>query len=217
MEKVPAIEDLDKLPHSPKTGHVRQEAPFSDEKGPAKAYSLSVLFWGGGQFYNHQIAKGLSIFSLMAVFHSGILLIARYWHNIVLFLQDRGMSVSVFLLIAIGLILCALIFRSLCCSNAYYRVAKARTNRFNGTGSRLSPFLCSLLLPGWGQFLNGQPIKGSIFAGFAVISCFSLISAPVILLSWKDLEPSSARFFVESVFTMSVIFLPLIPGLIENS
>ncbi|NTV93600.1 MAG: hypothetical protein HGA72_10185 [Chlorobiaceae bacterium] len=68
-------------------------------------------------------------------------------------------------------------------------------------------------MPGWGQFLNGQPVKGSIFSGFSIISLFSLISAPCIILAWPALEASEARFIIEGIFTCIVLFSPLIPVL----
>jgi TM2 domain-containing membrane protein YozV len=211
MDKVWVIEDPSKLLHGLKARSMPQKVLLSNEKDPAKAYSLSVLFWGGGQFYNKNVVKGLSLILTMAAFYTGTAVTVLSWSGIVRFLQGRGMSVSVFILVALGLLFCVLIFSSLCCSNAYHKAAKTRRRRFNGTRSRVFPFLCSLLLPGWGQFLNGQPLKGGIFAGFTVASYFSLIAVPVVLLAWKDLEPSSARFLVESVFTISALFLPLIP------
>jgi TM2 domain-containing membrane protein YozV len=211
MDKVWVIKNPYELPRNRKAERMQPGAPLPDEKDPAKAYSWSVLFWGGSQFYKNKIVKGLSFLSLMIAFYTGTVLTVLSWRGIVGFLRDHGMSVSVFLLVVLTLLLCGLIFRGLCCSNSYHWAAKTRKKRFTGTRSRVSPFLCSLLLPGWGQFLNGQPLKGSVFAGFAVVSCFSLVAVPVVLLAWKDLEPSSARFLVESVFTIAVLFLPLIP------
>ena len=211
MDKVWVIKNPFELPHNRKAERMRPDAYLSQEKDPAKAYSWSVLFWGGSRFYNHQVVKGVSFLSLMLAFYTGTVFTVLSWHAIVGFLRDHGMSVSVFLFVVLTLLLCGLIFRGLCCSNSYHWTAKNRKKRFTGTRSRVSPFLCSLLLPGWGQFLNGQPLKGSVFAGFSVVSCFSLVAVPIVLLAWKDLEPSSARFLVELVFTIAVLFLPLIP------
>jgi TM2 domain-containing membrane protein YozV len=208
MDKVWIIEDPDELLRRPRTRRTQTEAP---EKNPAKAYSWSVLLWGGGQYYNNQGMKGFCFYLLMFAFYNGTVFTVMFWRDIVQFLRDSGISVSVFLLVALALQLCTLISWSLCCSNAYHEAAKTRKKRFSGTRSRVFPFLCSLLLPGWGQFLNGQPLKGSVFAGFSVVSYFSLVAIPAILLAWKDLEPSTARFLVESVFTIAVLFVPLIP------
>ena len=211
MDKVWIIENPYELMHNRKAKRIQPEAPLHDEKDPAKAYSWSVLFWGGGQVYNNQVVKGLSFLSLMVAFYTGTMFTVLSWRGIVGFLRDHGMSVSVFLLVVLVLLLCGLIFRGLCCSNAYHLAVKTRKKRFTGTRSRVFPFLCSLLQPGWGQFLNGQPLKGSVLAGFSVVSYFSIVAVPVVLLAWKDLEPSSARFLVESIFTVAVLFLPLIP------
>lgn len=211
MDKVWVIPGPDRLLHDMKTKLDQPEPFIQAEKNPAKAYSWSVLFWGGGQFYNNRILKGLSLFFLTAAFYTGIVITVVFWTGIVRFLHDRGMSVSILLLVMFALLFCYLTSRCLCCSCAYYRVARSRKNCFTGTGSRKFPFLCSILLPGWGQFLNGQPLKGSLFAGLSVVSIFSLISVPVVLLTWKDLDPSSARLLIEAIFTVGILFLPLLP------
>ena len=211
MDKVWIIKNPEELLRCRKPNPLHTEVPLTDEKDPAKAYSWSVLFWGGGQLYNHQVERGLYFLFLMIGFYTCIVFTVLFWRGIVQFLRGHGMSVSVYLLVAIVLLLCALIFWCMCCSNAYRVAAKARKKRFTGTGNRLLPFLCSLLLPGWGQFLNGQPLKGSVFAGLSVISYFSLVSVSVVLLVWKDLEPSSARFLIESIFTIAILCIPLIP------
>jgi len=211
MDKVWVIKDPNELLGSLKINALQPEPLVSEGKNPGTAYSWSVFFWGGDRFYNKQFMKGLYFFVLMAAFYTGTALTVLFWRDIVLFLQDHGMSVSVFLLVILGMLFLALIFRSLCCSNAYHGTAKNRKKSFTGTKSRVSPFICSLLLPGWGQFLNGQPIKGGIFAGFWVVSCFALVTVPVVLLTWKDLAPSSSRLLIESIFTIAVFILPVIP------
>lgn len=198
----PLLRSKDKLTQS--------DSPVSNEKNPAKAYSWSVLFWGAGHLYNNQILKGLSFLFLMGVSYTGIVMTVLFWTEIVSFLQNRGRSVSFFVLIALALLFCALIFGCLCGGDAYRSTASTRKSRFAGSESSFFPFLCSILLPGWGQFLNGQPRKGSVFAALSVVSYFSLIAALVTLLVWKDLEPSSARFLVESIFTIAVLYLPLV-------
>ena len=57
MDKVGVIEDHDELLRSLRSRHMRPKAPPPDVKDPAKAYSWSVVFWGGGQFYNDQGVK----------------------------------------------------------------------------------------------------------------------------------------------------------------
>lgn len=77
--------------------------------------------------------------------------------------------------------------------------------------SRVYPFLCSLLIPGWGQHLNGQPVKGSIFFCCLIFSLFSIISIPAALLAWPSLEASGARTILEGIFTLMLLSAPLIP------
>jgi len=79
--------------------------------------------------------------------------------------------------------------------------------------TRAYPVLCSLLIPGWGQFLNGQPLKGGLFAGCAVLSVFSLVSVLGILPLWPSLEKSDSRLVVEEVLLMSMLYLLITPAL----
>jgi hypothetical protein len=104
-----------------------------------------------------------------------------------------------------------LIFWSHNAGDAYHGAVKLRTTPFTGITGHFSPFLCSLLIPSWGQFLNGQPVKGSIFMGLSVLSLFSLLSIPATVMAWPHFDPSEARFIVEAIFAVSVLFVPLIP------
>ena len=57
LEKVWVIEDPDEQLQRRKARRLTKI--LADEKNPAKAYTLSLLFWGVGQNYNDQRGKGL--------------------------------------------------------------------------------------------------------------------------------------------------------------
>ncbi len=98
-------------------------------------------------------------------------------------------------------------------SDAYHTAIKARRTPFTGVKSRVYPLFCSLLVPGWGQFLNGQPVKGALFAICAAFGVFSLISVLGILQVWPSLENSDSRLIVEVVLLLSLLSLPTMPVL----
>ncbi len=185
--------------------------PFADEKNPARAYTLSLLLWGGGQSYSGLRMKGVLFQIFMLVLLIGAAFFVLYGSHLLILLESSGTSRSEVFLAAELLLFGALIFWTYNAADAYHAAVKARRVPFRGVRSRVLPFLCSLLVPGWGQFLNGQPLKGSILACFSVLSLFSLATAPCVLLFWPALEPSRARSAVESIFAVTVLYAPLIP------
>jgi hypothetical protein len=116
-------------------------------------------------------------------------------------------------LAAAFLLFCCLIFWVSNASDAYHAAMKARRTPFPGVSSRAWPVFCSLLVPGWGQFLNGQPVKGGLFAVCAALGIFSLIAVPGIMQAWPSLENSDSRLIVEGVLLLSLLTLPAMPFL----
>jgi TM2 domain-containing membrane protein YozV len=211
MVKVWVIQDPDEQLQGHKTRRLTKEALPSDGKNPAAAYSLSMLCWGAGQIYNDQRGKGLLFLFTMIIFFTGTVLSLVYGKSLLQVLRSHKFSVVDVFLIAELLFFCALIFWTYNAGDAYHTAVKARTMPFAGIQSHAYPFLCSLLLPGWGQFLNGQPMKGSMYAGFSVLGIFSFVSIPSIILAWPSLEAVETRFIIEEIFALTVLFAPLIP------
>jgi len=211
MEKVWVIRDPDEQPQGYKTRRLTKEMLPSDGKNPAAAYSLSIIFWGGGQIYNDQRGKGLLFLFTMVTLSAGAVLFLINGGPLLQVLHSYKISVADVFLAAEILFLFALIFWMFNAGDAYHKAVKARTMPFAGIQSRAYPFFCSLLVPGWGQFLNGQPIKGSMYAGFSVLGIFSLVSIPSVLLVWPSLEAVESRHIIEEIFLLSVLFAPSIP------
>jgi TM2 domain-containing membrane protein YozV len=185
--------------------------PRREEKNPARAYTLSLLIWGMGQNYNDQRGKGLLFQLSMIFFCTAVVLAVFFFDLLIRTLRSYGMSAAHAFILAEALLLCVLVFWKGVAGNAYHVAAKTRSAPFRGVQSRVSPFLCSLLIPGWGQFLNGQPVKGSIFSGLSVLGLFSLVSVPSILLVWPSLEASDARYFIEELFALAALFSLFVP------
>ncbi len=211
MEKVWVVQDPDEeRTQVRKTKLLKNEEP-KPEKSPAVAYSLSMVCWGAGQLFNRRQTKGAAFMVLMFLAGSGAYLVHFYLQDLISFAAGRGISGASLFLFAEATFMGILLFGAYNAGDAYHCTRRGRTNPFPGVSSRVYPVLCSLLVPGWGQFMNGQAVKGSIFTGFSVISFFSLATLPAVFLAWPVLEPSGARFIVEALFTGSVLFAPLIP------
>jgi TM2 domain-containing membrane protein YozV len=193
------------------TGETAQ--PARDEKDPAKAYSRSVFIWGAGQNYNGEYGKSLAFMLLMVAVCLGAGLVLFFRDALLLYLKTVRIPFADAFLAAEILLLCILLFWLVNAGDAYHGAAKTRRMRFPGMPSRVYPCLSSLLLPGWGQFLNGQPLKGSIFSALGALGIFSLVSVPAVLLAWPSLEAKDSRLIIEGIFTVSVVSAPLLPFL----
>ncbi len=206
MEKVWEIKD----PDSYLKRKIRKKPPVV-EKDPAKAYSLSLLYWGGGQLYNDEIGKGAVFLTTMVLLLTGAVLVVTNYGMLLRTLRENGDSLSdLFLALEIALFL-ILLFWIVNAGEAYHHARRSRRTPFRGVKSRITPALASLVLPGWGQFLNGQQFKGSIHAGLAVVGVFSVLSVVFTFLAWPLMEPSDSRFLVEGICAICIIIIPFVP------
>jgi TM2 domain-containing membrane protein YozV len=211
MEKVWVVKDPGQYRSFQETWPVTDESPPDVEKNPAVAYTLSLFCWGAGQLYNGQKKKGLWFLFAMLLSCTGAALSFVYWSPLFQALRSYDISCLSMFITAEVLFFSALVFWNYNAGNAYHTSVQARTTPFTEVPSRAYPFLCSLLIPGWGQHLNGQPVKGALFNFFSLFSLFSIVSIPATLLAWPSLEASGARRTVEEIFTLMVLFVPLIP------
>jgi len=213
VEKVWVIEDPDEYLNPHRTQQITEEISPPDERDPALAYTLSLLFCGSGQLYNGQRAKGLNYIGLVLYGNAFALLLFMFQQEIPSYLSFYSISPAQAVLAAAFLLLFSLIFWFSNASDAYHAAMKARRTPFPGVSSRAWPVFCSLLVPGWGQFLHGQPVKGSLFAVCAAFGIFSLVAAPGIMQAWPSLENSDSRLIVEGVLLLSLLSLPALPVL----
>jgi len=209
MDKVWEIKDPEAYLKGTKT--VPRQMPPREEKDPAAAYSRSLFCWGLGQLYNDQLVKGAVFMASMLLLFGGTVLAVIYRQFLLDFLTARTVSRSSSFLAAEALLLLVLLFWISNAADAYRRAALSRRTRFPGVSSRVTPLLGSLAVPGWGQFLNGQPIKGSIFSVLAVIGGFSVLSVLLTYLAWPLLEAGDARFLAEGIAATCLLLAPLAP------
>ncbi len=210
MDKVWEIKDPESYRRVKKTPTGPRPAP-AEQKDPARAYNLSMFCWGGGQLYNDQLVKGTAFLVSLVLVVAGIALFAIYDEDLLHFLRARGTSLSAAFLGGEVLLFCILLFWVSNAIDAYRTSARTRKTLFRGVPSRVTPFLGSLAVPGWGQFLNGQPIKGSIFSVLAVISVFSVLAVVLTFLAWPLLDATDTRFLVEGISAVCLFIVPLTP------
>lgn len=213
MEKIWEIKDPDEYLKRRKSGRSRETPAPRVERNPARAYSLSLIFWGAGQSYNEEHGKALAFQVLLIALIVVAVLAAIFSGRLVSFLEAGHIPRSQAFLFFEFLFFGILLFWISNAAEAYRTAARSRSSRFPGIQNRFYPCLCSLLLPGWGQFLNGQPAKGTFFSAVSLFGLFAVVSIPVTLLFWPFLEASDARFIVEAVFALAMLYAPLLPFL----
>ena len=211
MDKVWEIPDPDERPRRRSSTTTQRQEPARSEKDPAKAYSLSVLVWGLGQLYTDQLVKGAVFMVVMLLVVAGTVLSLAFWDTVLVFLVMHDRTFAGAFLVAEVLLFCVLLFWTYNAGDAYHHAARARKARFRGVASRVTPLLTSACIPGWGQFLNGQPFKGGIYRGVSVLGIFSVITIPAVILAWPFLEDTGSRFIIEGIFAVSVLLVPLFP------
>ncbi len=185
-----------------------QEKP--KHRNPALAYSLSLFFWGCGQLYNRRWRSGILLFFSMVIFCSSMCMIVIYWNSLVNFFGSINISRSETLLICAFFYFSGSLVWYFNSCHAYFKTVRNNGYPFEGVKSVLLPVVCSFLIPGWGQFLNGQSKKGVFFQIFWFAGLIALPAVLVVSMIWSTLDSSQARLVIEWIFTISIIFTPFI-------
>jgi hypothetical protein len=213
-KKVWVIEDPHEEPvfKTPKPERIISAAQYTNIKqvNPALAYSFSLLIWGSGQFYNRQWKLGILFMLLMINFYLIMSIVIMYWEPIKTSCGPLCDNNSGILITSISFYLSGLIIWHFNALQAYFKTYKINAKSFKGISIRLLPVICSLLMPGWGQFLNGQTKKGLLFQTFALAGLAAFPTIFIIFLFWPILEASRARIILEWIFTISIFLAPLI-------
>ncbi len=145
----------------------------------------------------------------MLLFYSALSALIAFRYSVGRFISEFYIPAS---LVIFGLViflaggLVAWLFNAV---DAYYRTASIRFELFRGVDNEFWPLLCSLLYPGWGQFLNGQPKKGVFFLLFGLLGTFSAVVLTVSQGAWSVLKTSPDRFAFEIYLVAALLVLPI--------
>lgn len=176
---------------------------------PALAFSLSLLIWGGGQFYLRQYQLGLLYLLFMANFYLFLGVTVNYWQSLTALLKPFDIMPSQLLVPFCAFVIAGLLIWVVNAIHAYYLAGRDSAEGFEGVSNPTLPVLCSLLIPGWGQFLNGQMKKGACFLLVAMAGLFSLGCVVLVPYLWPTLEDAFDRLFVERILLAVVLLSPM--------
>lgn len=145
MEKIWEIKDPEQ--YLKKKKRMPRELPPFIEKNPAKAYTLSLFFWGGGQSYNEQRGKGLLLQLSLIMLCVGIALSLAFWKPLLEFLRSHGISNADAFLGTEALLFFVLIVWRYNAGDAYHTAAKMRKKGFGASRIAYIPFSALCLFP----------------------------------------------------------------------
>jgi TM2 domain-containing membrane protein YozV len=184
--------------------------PVSFQKHPAVAFSLSLLVWGGGHIYIRQWQWGLMYFLFMVNFYLIPTVMLLHWKPMTAGLMMLDVT-PVQVMVPLGIFfMLGLTLWVINAVHAYVTVADAEPAPFQGVRHPLLPGLCSLLIPGWGQILNGQMIKGVCYLFVAMLGFFALAMLLVVPFLWPMLLSPMDRVLAERVLLVAATLIPFV-------
>jgi len=139
-----------------------RSGPASDGSRALKASTLSLFVWGAGQMLNGQGKLGLFMLLTQVFAVAAHWALTRVWTELLEFGALFG-ATPWQMTMGVATADCLLITFML--ANVYqaYRHAEMETDQFEGLGNPALSGLASLVVPGWGQLINGQVGKALIF------------------------------------------------------
>jgi hypothetical protein len=196
--------------HAPDLGRAAQRpVPRPAQKNPALSFSFSMLLWGSGQLYVREYGSATKFMASMFFFYAAIACLGLYQASVSHFLFGMDIPVSVIAIGAVGFFVAGLVVWVGNAVDAYYRATRSRGEPFRGVGNGVWPMLGSMLFPGWGQFVNGQPAKGLFFLPFGLAG---LSGAFILLITrslWPVLKSSQDRLAFEIFLAVALSLLPV--------
>jgi TM2 domain-containing membrane protein YozV len=178
-------------------------------KSPALSFSLSMVVWGSGDLYIGAYRPGSIFLAAMLFFYAPLFAMVFFRDAASLFVDRIGLPAAV---LAAGggiYLLAGLVCWLANAVGAYYRTIRLRTEVFRGVDNVLCPLCGSILFPGWGQFLNGQPIKGLFFLLCGVAGIFAALVLAVTCFLWPGVEADPAGPAFEICLVAASAFFPL--------
>ncbi len=181
------------------------QRPRNSWKNPALAFSLSLFAWGTGQFYNHQWKRGLVFSLLMGFYGAAIAFVVFHWDQAATLFAVYGVPPMFVITTGSILYLSGIVLWMSQALQAYKTAVRTRRDTFRGVPIPVLPMFASLVVPGWGQMLNGQRKKGT---GFLLVSLAGLAGAPVLIATpalWPMLQTASDRLIVERAVSVALV------------
>jgi|SRR5882672_603560 len=195
---------------------VERDKSSGRRRNPAAASTLSLWVWGLGQLYNGDTKLAVLLMlseALVVAFHY---MLYTVWRPLCNFAYLFFISEAELVLYMAAIDFCLLFFAIYNVAQAYHG-AEARGGRFSGLHRPLVAGLASLLVPGWGQMLNGQLGKGVTFLFSFLLQAY-LIGLYMVSPFYRvviDLDPQEILLKKAIWVGMGVLFCTALSWLIS--
>ena len=160
--------------------------------------------------YMGENRSGAIYLAAMALFFLPIGGLVLFRDSVSRMVVQSGIRPSLFVYSVLAFFLVGLVVWLFNAVLAYYRAANSWSEPFLGVEKQIWPLSCSVLFPGWGQFVNGQPIKGLFFLLFGMIGTFSVFVFSVAQYSWPVIEADPARHVFENFLAAALLLVPVV-------
>lgn len=203
-------EKLYVLGEFPDTPQANRADTGKSQRDPARAASLSLFLWGGGQLYNGQRAIADWLLLLQVLFFGAVAVGGIFWSRLARWLDwyfrfdttVPGLLTLLFLWGAAGWVGGAF--------QAYRKADSRGPVPFTGKERDAIAALCSLAIPGWGQYLNGQPRKGAAFQALALLEGLAWLTLLAVYAGFESLRRPENRAVLEGGLLAAAAALPLL-------
>ncbi len=195
---------------SPGSDRAPAEVAGAHSGWPRMGASCSMLVSGTGHFLHRHWKAGtfyLMVLCLLVALH---LMMSSYWPRLRTLAgrYELGEVDLLFVLMLIDLFVISVLLAGVYTAYALGRAYSAE--QANPTPHPIGPALASLLVPGWGQIVNGQAVKSMAFlfatyAGVLAISAWLVVPGPIERLLSGLGEPFHPALVVSGLVTLGVV------------
>lgn len=178
-------------------------------QNPLWSFSLALLVPGSGHLYLGYLRQGFWFTGAALVVTAAVLTLVlireTVYRTLAAYPEQTAMFLISFLclsLVGLGLWLASVV-------DVYRRTMLSRREVWPGLENPVIPLVCSLVLPGWGQVLNGQFKKGLLFLCLGCLGGFALEILAVGCYFWPLIQPGPLRVLVDWLLIVSFLAAPL--------
>jgi len=179
-----------------------------ETRRPLAAATLSMFICGLGQIYNRQAQLGVLYFLTEILFLAGHWALIRTWPMMRDIAVAVGLTEAGFLLSVAAIDAIMVVFLLLNVWQAYRQAEVNDGGFFGGFDSPLLSGAASLLLPGWGQLINGQLSKALFFLSTTLITahvvCFAMLTPVLGLIIERGLGTVSPHRLTAGVMALVI-------------
>jgi len=196
---------------TPKPAVELSDADSATRQNPAWSFSLALLVPGSGHVYLGDRRRGLWFMGGTLAVATAIIALVYGRETVYRTLASSPEPASLFVVSFLVLSLVGLVLWLANAVDAFSRGMRRRREAYPGLEHVLLPLGCSLILPGWGQFLNGQLKKGLSFLVLTAAGFLVLETLLVGFYFWPLIEPGSFRGLVDWLLAGLLLLAPLAP------